>query len=210
MSSASCFPFSCCSQLSGCATAGLGNRAICVAPWPLGPIRAKVGLLSRPRGAGVLEAVLQKYFWAMTLASSGKQSNTGSENTYFNHSRSNPASITPAVLPPTHYLQLPAPASTSSGSQQLRLCDQGVCKPDKEVELLADLGLWLKKSTCATVSSFERVRAASQRAALSLHQYAFPYSRPTAFRALSLPLHFHISAPICTSPSRPIALTTVR
>ena len=73
-------------------------------------------------------------------------------------------STTPAVLPPTHYLQLPAPASTSSGSQQLRLCDQGMCKPDiavKKVELLADSGTWLKESTCATVSSSEQVRAAS-------------------------------------------------
>ena len=52
VSLASSFPFSCCSQLSGCATAGLGNRAICVAPWPLGPIRAKLGLLSRPKGRG--------------------------------------------------------------------------------------------------------------------------------------------------------------
>ena len=69
------------------------------------------------------------------------------------------------MLPPAHYLQLPAPAS-SSGSQQLRLCDQGVCKPDiavKEVKLLADVGPWLKESICATVSSSEQVRAAFAR-----------------------------------------------
>ena len=78
------------------------------------------------------------------------------------------------MLPPTHYLQLPAPVSTGSGSQQLKLCDQGVCKPDtavKEVKLLADVGPWVKKSTCATVSSSERVRAASARR--TLHRYAF-------------------------------------
>jgi len=72
----------------------------------------------------------------------------------------------PAMVPPTHHLQLPAPASTSSGSQQLRLCDQGVCKPDiavKEVKLLADVGPWLKESICATVSSSEQVRAAFAR-----------------------------------------------
>ena len=73
----------------------------------------------------------------------------------------------PAVLPPMHYLQLPAPASTSSGSQQLRLCDQGACKPNiavKEVEMLADVGPWLyKENSFATVSSSEQVRAASAR-----------------------------------------------
>ena len=81
-------------------------------------------------------------------------------------SRSYPASTTPAVLPSTGYLQLPAPASMSSGSQQLRLCDQGVCKSDtavEEVELLANVGTWLKESICATVSSSEQVRAAFAR-----------------------------------------------
>ena len=71
-------------------------------------------------------------------------------------------SITPAVLPPAHYLQLPAPAS-SSGSQQLRLCGQSVCKPDiavKEVGLLVDVGHWIKESTCAMVPSSEQVCAA--------------------------------------------------
>ena len=73
------------------------------------------------------------------------------------------------MLPPTDYLQLPAPASTSSGSQQLGLCDIGVCKSNiavKDVELLADVGPWLKESTCAMVLSSEQVRAASARAAL--------------------------------------------
>ena len=71
-------------------------------------------------------------------------------------SRSYPASTTPAVLPPTGYLQLPAPASMSSGSQQLRLCDQGVCKSDtavKQVELLVDVGLWLKETPSSMASS---------------------------------------------------------
>ena len=113
-------------------------------------------------------------------------------------SRSNPAFFAPAVpLPSTDYLQLPAPASTSSGSQQLRLCDQGVCKPDtavKKFELLANVGTWLKESsTCATVSSFEQVRAASARR--TLDQYAFPYSRPTEFTL----------AHLCTLPSSPTA-----
>ena len=80
-------------------------------------------------------------------------------------SRSNPAPITPAVLPPTHYLQLPAPASTSCGSQQLSgLCDQGVYRSNttvNEVELLTDLGTGLKvQSTCVMASSSEQVRAA--------------------------------------------------
>ena len=94
----------------------------------------------------------------------------------------------PAVLPPMHYLQLPAPPSTSSGSQQLRLCDQGMCKPDiavKKVELLANVGTWLKESTCATVSSSEQVRAASARR--TLHRYAFP--RPTACTLASALAH---------------------
>jgi len=114
-------------------------------------------------------------------------------------SRSYPASTTPAVLPSTHYLRLPPPSSTSSGSQKLGLCDQGVCKPDiavKEVELLADVGPWLKESTCATVSSSEQVRAAFARAALctDMHVHTLdPLNLP-------LPLHLRISAPICTSP----------
>ena len=71
------------------------------------------------------------------------------------------------MVPLTDYLQLPAPcmASTNSGSQQLyRLCNQGVRKSDTAVEeakLLADVGSWLKESTCATVLSSEQVRAAS-------------------------------------------------
>ena len=75
-------------------------------------------------------------------------------------SRSNPASFAPAVPLSTDYLQLPAPVSTSSGSQQLRLCDQGVCKPDtavKKVKLLANVGTWLKESTCTMESSSEKV-----------------------------------------------------
>ena len=96
-----------------------------------------------------------------------------------------------------HYLQLPAPPSTSSGSQQLRLCDQGMCKPDiavNEVGLLADVGTWLKESTCATVSSSERVRAASARAALCTDMH---FLDPLH---VLLPLHLRISAPICFSP----------
>ena len=91
-------------------------------------------------------------------------------------SRSNPASFAPAVPLPTDYLQLPAPVSTSSGSQQLRLCDQGVCKPDiavKEVELLADVGPWLKESTCTMVS--EQVQ--EYRSASHVHGHGSTYSR---------------------------------
>ena len=112
-------------------------------------------------------------------------------------SRSYPASTTPAVLPLTGYLQLPAPASMSSGSQQLRLCDQGMCKTTgKEVELLADVGPWLKENPLATVSSSEQVRAAFARAALctDMHVHTLdPLNLP-------LPLHLRISAPICTLP----------
>ena len=81
------------------------------------------------------------------------------------------------MLPLTHYLQLPAPASTNSGSQQLRLCDQGVCKSDstavKEVELLADVGPWLKESS-------EQVRESRLRVPQSVfcaRRYTFPHSR---------------------------------
>ena len=91
-----------------------------------------------------------------------------------------------------HYLL--APASTSSGSQQLRLCDQGMCKPDiavNEVGLLADVGTWLEESTCATVSSSERVRAASARAALCTDMH---FLDPLH---VLLPLHLLISGPIC-------------
>ena len=122
-------------------------------------------------------------------------------------SRSNPASFAPAVPLSTDYLQLPAPVSTSSGSQQLRRCDQGACKPDTAVmkfELLANVGTWLKESsTCATVSPFEQVRAASARR--TLDQYSFPYSRPTEFTLAHLctDLHF-LPFPTAT------ALTTVR
>ena len=114
------------------------------------------------------------------------------------------------MVPPAHYLQLPAPASTSSGSQQLRLCDQGVCKPDiavKEAELVADVSTWLKENPFATVSSSEQVRAASARAALytDMHVHALD---PLC---VSLPLHLRISASICTlRHPRLFALTTVR
>ena len=95
------------------------------------------------------------------------------------------------MLPPTHYLQLPAPASTSSGSQQLRLCDQGVYKSDtavKEVEPLADVGPWLyKESPFATASSSEQVCAAS--AHRTLHRYSFSYSRPTVVTLASALAH---------------------
>ena len=91
--------------------------------------------------------------------------------------RSNPASISPVMVPPTGYLRLPPPASTSSGSQQLRLCDQGVCKSDstavKEVELLADVGPWLKESS-------EQVRESRLRVPQSVfcaRRYTFPHSR---------------------------------
>ena len=92
-------------------------------------------------------------------------------------SRSNPSPITPAVLPPTHYLQLPAPASTSCGSQQPRLCNQGVHRSNTavdEVELLTDAGTWLKvQSTRVMVSSSdEQVRAGQ----------IFVLSRPTLLR----------------------------
>ena len=92
------------------------------------------------------------------------------------------------MLPPTHYLQLPALASTSSCSQQFRLCDQGVCKSDtavKEVKLLADVCPWLKESTCTTVSPSEQVRAAKHCTNMHVH-------------TLNPALHVHISAPICT------------
>ena len=124
-------------------------------------------------------------------------------------SRSYPASTTPAVLPATGYLRLPAPASMSSGSQQLRMCDQGVCKSDtavKEVELLADVGHWLKENPLATVSSSEQVRAAFARAAL-LHRYAFILSTHWICSCLCTCASLHPSI-ICHS--QPIALTTVR
>ena len=107
-------------------------------------------------------------------------------------SRSNPSPITPAVLPPTHYLQLPAPASTSCGSQQLGLCDQGVCKSDTttlmQVEVLAN--------ACAAVSSSKQVRAASARR--TLHRHAFLHSRLTSLTLLP-PRNLSVSEPICTS-----------
>ena len=117
-------------------------------------------------------------------------------------SRSNPSPITPAVLPPTHYLQLPSPAPTSCGRQQPRLCNQGDRSNTAvdEVELLTDAGTWLKvQSTRVMVSSSEQVRAAPVCAA--------PYfllSRPTllciypclcALCLCTLPLH---CANICT------------
>ena len=41
------------------------------------------------------------------------------------------------------------------------LYDQGVCKPDitvKEVQPLAEVGTWLKESTCMMVLSLEQVQ----------------------------------------------------
>ena len=114
-------------------------------------------------------------------------------------SRSNPASFTPAVPPPTHNLQLPAPASTSSGSQKLGLCDQGVCKPGiavEEVELLADVGPWLKENPFAMVSSSEQVSAASARAALCTDMHVHTLD------PLNLPLPLHS----CASLKHPSAL----
>ena len=103
-------------------------------------------------------------------------------------SRSNPSPITPAVLPPTPYLQLPAPASTSCGSQQLGLCDQGVCKSDTttlmQVEVLAN--------ACAAVSSSKQVRAASARR--TLHRHAFLHSRLTSLTLLP-PRNLSVSEP---------------
>ena len=98
------------------------------------------------------------------------------------------------------------------------MCDQGVCKPDiavKEVDLLADVGPWLKESTCAAVSSSEQVRAASARAALCTDMHFLDSLH------VLLPLHLLISGPICFwandsvgknkgRNSRPTALTTVR
>ena len=115
-------------------------------------------------------------------------------------SRSNPSPITPAVLPPTHYLQLPAPASTSCGSQQPRLCNQGVYRSNTavdEVELLTDAGTWLKvQSTRVMVSSSEQVRAAPVCAAPDS-----VLSQPTLLRIYpclcTLPLH--LLPPHCAS-----------
>ena len=111
------------------------------------------------------------------------------------------------MAPPKHYPQLLEPASTSSGSQQLRLCDQGMCKTTgKEVELLADVGPWLKENPFATVSSSEQVRAASARAALCTDMHVHTLD------PLNLPLPLHSCAslhPSALRHSRPIALTTV-
>ena len=67
-----------------------------------------------------------------------------------------------------------------------------MCKSDtavnNEVELLADVGPWLKENPFATVSSSEQVRAAFARAALCTDMYVHTLD----------PLR--ISAPICTSP----------
>ena len=106
-------------------------------------------------------------------------------------SRSNPSPITPAVLPPTHYLQLPAPASISCGSQQPRLCNQGVYRSNTavdEVELLTDAGTWLKvQSTRVMVSSSEQVRAA-------------PVCAAPDFRTLSTHSAVCIYPCLCTLP----------
>ena len=113
-------------------------------------------------------------------------------------SRSNPSPITPAVLPPTYYLQLPAPASASCGSQQPRLRNQGVYRSNTavdEVELLTDAGTWLKvQSTRVMVSSSEQVRASPACAApdfrtLSTHSAAH----------LPLPLHVASARCLCTA-----------
>ena len=95
----------------------------------------------------------------------------------------------------------------NSGSQQLRLCDQGVCKSDtavKEVELLADVGPWLKENPLATVSSSEQARAAFARAALctDMHVHtldATEFALASALAHLCTHLHFAIPNP---PPSR--------
>ena len=124
-------------------------------------------------------------------------------------SRSNPSPIRPAVLPPTHYLQLPAPASTSCGSQQPRLRNQGVYRSNTavdEVELLTDAGTWLKvQSTRVMVSSSEQVRAAPVCAAPDS-----VLSQPTLLRIYpclcTLPLYFasalrkYLHPHMCTLP----------
>jgi len=124
-------------------------------------------------------------------------------------SRSNTSPITPAVLPPTHYLQLPAPASTSCGSQQPRLCNQGVYRSNTavdEVELLTDAGTWLKvQSTRVMVSSSEQMRAAPVCAAPDS-----VLSQPTLLRIYpclcTLPLHLasalrkYLHPHLCTLP----------
>jgi len=125
-------------------------------------------------------------------------------------SRSNPSPITPAVLTPTHYLQLPAPASTSCGSQQTRLCNQGVYRSNtavNEVELLTDAGTGLKvQSTHVMVSSSEQARAAPVCAApdvctLSTHSLLCIYPCLCA-----LPLHLasalrkYLHPHLCTFP----------
>jgi hypothetical protein len=119
-------------------------------------------------------------------------------------SRSNPSPITPAVLPPTHYLQLPAPASISCGSQQPRLCNQGVYRSNTavdEVELLTDAGTWLKvQSTRVMVSSSEQVRAAPVCAAPLIFLYSLDplccaFTLASALCFCTLPPH---CANICT------------
>ena len=118
-------------------------------------------------------------------------------------SRSNPSPITPAVLPPTHYLQLPSPAPTSCGRQQPRLCNQGDRSNTAvdEVELLTDAGTWLEvQSTCAMVSSSdEQVRAGPMCAA---HQISVLSLDPLCCAFTLVPLHFAsapcLRASICT------------
>ena len=120
-------------------------------------------------------------------------------------SRSNASPITPAVLPPTHYLQLPTPASTSCGSQQPpRLCNQGVYRSNTavdEVELLTDAGTWLEvQSTCAMVSSSEQVRAAPVCAAPLIFLYSLDplccaFTLASALCLCTLPPH---CANVCT------------
>ena len=61
-----------------------------------------------------------------------------------------------------------------------------MCKTTgKEVELLADVGLWLKENPFAKVSSSEQVRAASARAALYTDMHVHTLDPPN----LPLPLH---------------------
>ena len=83
----------------------------------------------------------------MRLWLSPENKATDSDLAHIYISRSSPWSLT-ALAQLTHYLRLLAPASTSSGSQQLRLCDKGVIKSERfavnEDDPLADVGTWLE------------------------------------------------------------------
>jgi len=124
-------------------------------------------------------------------------------------SRSNTSPITPAVLPPTHYLQLPAPASTSCGSKQPRLCNQAVYRSNtaaNEVELLTDARTWLKvQSTRVMVSSSEQMRAAPVCAApdfrtLSRSTLLRVYPCASALCLCTLPPRKYLHPHLCTLP----------